>query len=135
MPSPEHRGEAMGQDLFHAQVFSHFDFVDRSFIAVNDLNTAANVHDGAGAEVFGEDAIVLDQGGVFEAEPQASEAGVDTRDVIGAAHGFHDLRDEVAYLDRCFGVDGRRVIRCLRVIILAARGFEVKFLDKGAEQP
>ena len=60
MPSPEHRGEAMGQDLFHAQVFSHFNFVDRSFIAVNDLNTAANVHDGAGAEVFGEDAIVLD---------------------------------------------------------------------------
>ena len=114
MPSPEHCGEAMGQDLFHAQVFSHFDFVDRSFIAVNDLNTAANVNDGAGAEVFGEDAIVLDQGGVFEAKPQASEASVDTRDVIGAAHGFHDLRDELAYLDRCFGVDGRRVIRYLR---------------------
>ena len=50
----------MGWDLFHAQVFSHFDFVDRSLIAVNDLNAAANVHDGTGAEVFGEDAIVLD---------------------------------------------------------------------------
>ena len=61
MPSPEHCGEAMGRIYSMPKYsLSHFDFVDRSLIAVNDLNAAANVHDGTGAEVFGEDAIVLD---------------------------------------------------------------------------